>query len=216
MEIISQIGSLVPNPHSPEQPATCRQTAGGKRSHTLQALCLSALALPGLLTQAHADAAADASTPAIQSPADGDEEVGFQYGHYEEGKRPIYSQNVVINSGGSENINSGGLVSGVTVNNGGSTTINSGGMADMLIVNAGGSANIAGGMVNGGSVASGGLLNGLVLSANSLVVAQNGNETLDGISIHSGALVSLEVVSGAVLSRQNSSTAADAQPATKS
>ncbi|WP_347986931.1 DUF3570 domain-containing protein [Methylomonas sp. AM2-LC] len=52
----------------------------------IKVLCLSALTLPGMLSQAHADTDED--------------EVGYQFSHYEEGKRPLYAPGQTTDSQG--------------------------------------------------------------------------------------------------------------------
>jgi len=109
------------------------------------------------------------------------------------------ANSAVIYSGGSGIVNSGGVANGVLVYNGGLETINSGGLANNVMVNSGGVENISAGLVSGGSVADGGQLTGLLLSAGTAIAA-NGNISIDGIMIHSGAQVGLEVGSGAKMS----------------
>jgi len=86
-----RMAPLLSAPGKPADPrpssALLRQKHPEKPGQILQALCLSALALPGLTLQAQAD---QTNNELILSPAESDEEVGLQYSHYEEGKRAIF------------------------------------------------------------------------------------------------------------------------------
>jgi len=88
------------------------QTPASKRSNTLQAFCLSALALPGMAAQAQTNSnvqviqqpanteliltPAETGTDTILSSADSDEEAGFQYSHYEQSKYANYVGNPAV------------------------------------------------------------------------------------------------------------------------
>ena len=100
-------------------PAASRPSA---RSSVLQAFCLSALALPGLADQGQAggnmpssaqggvtlDGQTDAETDSGgQTQTNGDDEVGYQYSHYEEGKRNFWTVAPSIDNGAGQNATPG-------------------------------------------------------------------------------------------------------------
>jgi autotransporter passenger strand-loop-strand repeat protein len=104
-----------------------------------------------------------------------------------------------VSGGQTENV-AAGVSSDTTVNSGGTLNIYNTGQAINTLVNSGGSVSIfSGTVVKGGSVASGGSITGLELSAGSLIFNQ-GNASLDGITLHSGAAIGLTVDAGAVVS----------------
>jgi len=108
------------------------------------------------------------------------------------------ASSVIVNGGGTESVFSGGILSGATINNGAVLSVGGQATADNVLVLSGGIEDINGGVVSGGSVASGGTISGLVLSAGS-VVDSNGAMQINGVTLQNGAIVSLEVRAGATM-----------------
>ena len=116
----------------------------------------------------------------------------------------------ITNNGGTENILSGGVVSGAIINNGGVETIYSGGIASNTVVNNGTETILSGGIaqgtvINNGAteyLASGGIaINTVInsggnltldLSADISKMGTAGEYIVNGVTLHDGAKLSLE------------------------
>ena len=85
----------------------------------------------------------------INGPGNGD--LG-QANQYVSGQ----ASGTVVNNGGSQEVDSGGVATGTVVNNVGEIDINSGGAANNLVMNSGGFGELFGGNINGITVNSGG------------------------------------------------------------
>jgi len=119
------------------------------------------------------------------------------------------ANNVTVNAGSTESLGWSLLVeqpanytptlTNATINSGGSLTVYEKSVASNITVNSGGQEYLNGGQVIGGSVASGGIISGLVL-AHSAVVANQSSFVIESITLHSGADITfIEITSGGSL-----------------